>query len=85
METKAKKRTAFAFVAIAHIVLAEIFHVMDIHSHIMTESVRHEESGNTAGYHLVNISHPPTTTATSRTSGATSTTISAMAAATRPR
>ena len=42
--TKTKERMALLVLCISYIVLAEILHIMHIHSHVVSESVRHEQT-----------------------------------------
>ena len=41
---KAQKRIALTLVTITHIVFTQILHVMNIHTHIVAESMRHEQA-----------------------------------------
>ena len=51
----AKKRRTLALITIAHIILSEILHVMHIHSHIVSKAMRHEQAGNSACDHFIDI------------------------------
>ena len=53
---QSQQRRTFLPVIIAYIILTEILHVMHIHAHIMSKSVRHEKAGNTFCNHLIHIS-----------------------------
>ena len=47
---------ALLVIVVAYEVFSEVFHVVNVNTHIVSESVRHEESGNTFAYHVVDMS-----------------------------
>ena len=53
---EAQERMSLLIFCISHIVLSEILHIVDIHSHVVSQTVRHEQTGDSQRKHLIHVS-----------------------------